>query len=62
MAFTYCYKSDKIMDLKEAQELTKGKLGLRIKEESDGVLIYANAWTLIVDIGKWIKRHESNDS
>ena len=60
MAFTYCYKSDKIMDLKEAQELTKGKLGLRVKQESDGVLIYGNAWTLVVDTCKWIKLKLNN--
>lgn len=43
------------MDSIEAQELIKGKLGMRCKQESDGILIYANAWTLIVDICKWIK-------
>jgi hypothetical protein len=41
------------MDITEAQELIKGKLGLRVKQESDGVLIYGNAWTLIADIYKW---------
>ena len=48
------------MDLNEAQELIKGKLGLRIKQESDGILIYGNALTLIVDIGKWIKLKLNN--
>jgi hypothetical protein len=35
-------------------DLTQGKLGMRY-QESDGILIYANALTLIIDIGKWIK-------
>jgi len=48
------------MDLKEAQEYTKGRLGLRVKQESDGILIYANAWTLIVDTYKWIKLKLNN--
>lgn len=48
------------MDLIEAQELIKGKLGLRIKQESDGILIYGNVWTLVVDIGKWIKLKLNN--
>ena len=43
------------MDLMEVQELIKGKIGLRIKQESDCILIYGNAWTIIVDINKWIK-------
>ena len=36
-------------------DLTQGKLGMRYSQESDGILIYANALTLIIDIGKWIK-------
>jgi len=56
----HCYKSDKIMNLKEAQELTKGKLGLRYKQEDDGILIYANTWTLIIDISKWMKLRLNN--
>ena len=43
------------MELKDVEKLIKGKLGLRVKQESDGILIYANAWTLILDIGKWMK-------
>lgn len=42
------------MNLKEAQELIKGKLGLRIKEENGGILIYGNGLILIVDISKWL--------
>ena len=48
------------MNLKEAQELTKGKLGLRYKQEDDGILIYANTWTLIIDISKWMKLRLNN--
>jgi hypothetical protein len=48
------------MDLKETQVLIQGKLGMRCKQESDGILIYANALTLIIDIGKWIKLKLNN--
>ena len=48
------------MDLEEAQILTQGKLGLRCKQKSDGILIYANALTLIIDIGKWIELKLNN--
>lgn len=48
------------MDLMEAQELIKGKIGLRVKQESDGILIYGNAWILIVDTYKWIKLKLNN--
>ena len=41
--------------MNEAEYLTKGKLGLRFKQENDGILIYANAWTLIIDTYRWIK-------
>lgn len=41
------------------------KLGMRKKVNEDGtIIIYANAWTLIVDIFKWLKnkliRSENN--
>ena len=48
------------MDLKEAEKLIQGKLGMRCKQESDGILIYANAWTLVVDVCKWIKLKLNN--
>jgi len=43
------------MELKDYQELIQGKLGMRCKQKNDGILIYANVWTLIIDIWKWIK-------
>jgi len=43
------------MNLKKAQELADSKLGLRCKHKGEEVLTYANAWTLTVDIYKWLK-------
>lgn len=43
------------MDLKTANELINNKLGLRVKETEDYIIIYGNGWTFIVDIYKWIK-------
>ena len=43
------------MELIEVQKLTKNKLGLRCKQEKDYILIYGNAYTLFVDICKWVK-------
>ena len=43
------------MELKSIQKLIEGKPGIRIKQDSDGILLYANAWTLIVDVSKWVK-------
>ena len=36
------------------KKYTERKLGMRYKEVDDGIIIYANAWTLTVDIFKWI--------
>ena len=43
------------MEKKEIEQYTKNKLGLRYKQETDGILIYANAWTMIVDVCKYLK-------
>ncbi len=43
---------------KKVKELMKG----RIKQENDGILIYGNSLTLIIDIGKWLKLKLNNFS
>lgn len=48
------------MDIKKAQELTKGKIGLRVKQESDGIFIYSNFLTLITDLYRLIKLKLNN--
>jgi len=48
------------MDLKEPEKLTKGKLGMRFKQKDDGILIYTNAWTLIIDMCKLVKLKLNN--
>jgi len=44
------------MTLEEAKEYSKNKLGGRCKQYNDSVIIYANAFTLIVDLFKLLKR------
>jgi len=45
-----------LMTLEEAKEYSNNKLGGRCKQYNDSVIIYANAFTLIVDLFKLLKR------
>lgn len=42
------------MNYQEAEKNIQGKIGLRMKRQGDGYLIYANFATVLTDIFKWI--------
>jgi hypothetical protein len=46
------------MTEEELIEITKNYLGIRYHTNADGDFeAYANAWTMIVDIFKWIRKN-----
>jgi hypothetical protein len=41
---------------KELQDFADSHLGMRLKEDANhDITIYGNAWTVVVDIYKWVK-------
>jgi len=49
------------MKIEEVKKIIDAKMGMRFKYgEDDSVIVYANCFTLIADIFKWIRKKLNN--
>ena len=49
------------MELKDAWKIVDKKIGMRVKRgDDDSIIIYANCFTLIADIFKWLRKKLNN--